>query len=196
MGRMIRVYGYEVPHSTQHVQYLRHLTQIILPTINGKVLAILPTGKIGNCFNRLETSGYYWSGARSGFDHVVFSGPNSDHTGGSSGYMFTRPETATSDTANIVLPMIDLNTILTPELSFWWHMYGQAINRLNVYARTPSGPEILLGSIVGSQTSSASGNWTKQTYSLNAFQGDTVIIRMEGRKGPAIFSRASPRSSP
>ena len=152
----------------------------------------LPTGKIGNCFNRLETSGYYWSGARSGFDHVVFSGPNSDHTGGSSGYMFTRPETATSDTANIVLPMIDLNTILTPELSFWWHMYGQAIDRLNVYARTPSGPEILLGSIVGSQTSSASGNWTKQTYSLNAFQGDTVIIRMEGRKGTGnIFTSFS-----
>ena len=149
-------------------------------------------GKIGNCFNRLETSGYYWSGARSGFDHVVFSGPNSDHTGGSSGYMFTRPETATSDTANIVLPMIDLNTILTPELSFWWHMYGQAIDRLNVYARTPSGPEILLGSIVGSQTSSASGNWTKQTYSLNAFQGDTVIIRMEGRKGTGnIFTSFS-----
>ncbi|MEL0146367.1 MAG: PKD domain-containing protein, partial [Schleiferiaceae bacterium] len=69
----------------------------------------------------------------------------------------------------------------------WWHMYGQAIDRLNVYARTPSGPEILLGSIVGSQTASASGNWTKQTYSLNAFQGDTVIIRMEGRKGTGNF---------
>ena len=71
-------------------------------------------------------------------------------------------------------------------------MYGQAIDRLNVYARTPSGPEILLGSIVGSQTSSASGNWTKQTYSLNAFQGDTVIIRMEGRKGTGnIFTSFS-----
>lgn len=152
----------------------------------------LPTGQIGNCFSRLETSGYYWSGARSGFDHVVFSGPNSDHTGGSSGYMFTRPETATSDTANIILPMIDLDTLLSPEFSFWWHMYGQAIDRLNVYARTPSGPEILLGSIVGSQTSSASGNWTKQTYSLNAFQGDTVIIRMEGRKGTGnIFTSFS-----
>lgn len=152
----------------------------------------LPTGQIGNCFSRLETSSYYWSGARSGFDHVVFSGPNSDHTGGSSGYMFTRPETATSDTANIVLPMIDLDTLLSPEFSFWWHMYGQAIDRLNVYARTPSGPEILLGSIVGSQTASASGNWTKQTYSLNVFQGDTVIIRMEGRKGTGnIFTSFS-----
>jgi PKD repeat protein len=152
----------------------------------------LTTGQIGNCFSRLETSGYYWSGARSGFDHVVFSGPNSDHTGGSSGYMFTRPETATSDTANIVLPMIDLDTLLSPEFSFWWHMYGQAIDRLNVYARTPSGPEILLGSIVGSQTASASGNWTKQTYSLNAFQGDTVMIRMEGRKGTGnIFTSFS-----
>ena len=152
----------------------------------------LTTGQIGNCFSRLETSSYYWSGARSGFDHVVFSGPNSDHTGGSSGYMFTRPETATSDTANILLPMIDLDTLLSPEFSFWWHMYGQAIDRLNVYARTPSGPEILLGSIVGSQTASASGNWTKQTYSLNAFQGDTVIIRMEGRKGTGnIFTSFS-----
>ena len=152
----------------------------------------LTTGQIGNCFTRFETSGYYWTGARSGFDHVVFSGPNSDHTGGSSGYMFTRPETATSDTANIVLPMIDLDTLLSPEFSFWWHMYGQAIDRLNVYARTPSSPEILLGSIVGSQTASASGNWTKQTYSLAQFQGDTVIIRMEGRKGTGnIFTSFS-----
>ncbi|MGA0303083.1 MAG: PKD domain-containing protein, partial [Schleiferiaceae bacterium] len=39
---------------------------------------------------------------------------------------------------------------------------------------------------------SASGNWTKQTYSLNAFQGDTVIIRMEGRKGTGnIFTSFS-----
>jgi len=152
----------------------------------------LTTGRIGNCFTRFETSGYYWTGARSGFDHVVFSGPNSDHTGGSSGYMFTRPETATSDTANIVLPMIDLDTLLSPEFSFWWHMYGQAIDRLNVYVRTPSGPETLLGSIVGSQTASASGNWTKQTYSLAQFQGDTVIIRMEGRKGTGnIFTSFS-----
>jgi PKD repeat protein len=152
----------------------------------------LTNGQIGNCFTRFETSGYYWSGARSGFDHVVFSGPNSDHTGGSSGYMFTRPETATSDTANIVLPMIDLDTLLSPEFSFWWHMYGQAIDRLNVYAQTPSGPETLLGSVVGSQTASASGNWTKQTYSLAQFQGDTVIIRMEGRKGTGnIFTSFS-----
>lgn len=152
----------------------------------------LTNGQIGNCFTRFETSGYYWTGARSGFDHVAFTGPNSDHTGGSSGYMFTRPETATSDTANIVLPMIDLDTLLSPEFSFWWHMYGQAIDRLNVYARTPSGPEILLGSIVGSQTASASGNWTKQTYSLAQFQGDTVVIRMEGRKGTGnIFTSFS-----
>lgn len=146
-----------------------------------------PNGQIGNCFTRFETSSYYWSGARSGFDHVVFSGPNTDHTGGASGYMFTRPETGAADTANIELPMIFLDTLQSPELSFWWHMYGQAIDRLNVYARTPNGPEVLLGSIIGSQTPNASSSWTKQTYSLSSFEGDTVIIRMEGRKGVGNF---------
>jgi PKD repeat protein len=151
-----------------------------------------PKGSIGNCFTRLETSGYFWTGARSGFDHVAFTGPNSDHTGGSSGYMFARAETSAFDTANIELPMIDLDTLKGPEFSFWWHMYGQAIDRLNVYVRSPGGPETLLGSIVGSQTASANGNWTKETYSLYSFTGDTVIIRMEALKNTGnIFTSLS-----
>jgi len=153
-----------------------------------------PSGQIGNCFTRFEddNDGYFWTGARSGFDHFAFTGPQTDHTGGSSGYLFARANSATSDTANIELPPVFLGQLLSPEFSFWYHMYGNSIGGLNVYARSPGGSDTLISSFTGAQQSGGAA-WLKNTTSLSTFLGDTVVITLQAIKasGSSFFTYSS-----
>ena len=149
-----------------------------------------PSGRIGNCFNRLEdgSSGYYWTGARSGYDHFAFTGPNNDHTGGTSGYFFANATSLVVDTANMEFPEVSLVQVLSPEFSFWYHMYGLQIDRLNVFVRRIGGTDSLISTIVGQQQSSANQAWLKQTCSLNGYQSDTVVITFQAiKKGSGGF---------
>ena len=154
-----------------------------------------PSGQIGNCFTRFEddNDGYFWTGARSGFDHFAFTGPQTDHTGGSSGYLFARANSATSDTANIELPPVFLGQLLSPEFSFWYHMYGNSIGGLNVYARIPGGSDTLLSSFTGAQQSNSGSAWLKNTVALSTFLGDTVVITLQAIKasGSSFFTYSS-----
>ena len=152
----------------------------------------LPSGKIDNCFTSFENNsdGFWWSGARSGYDHNSFTGPTSDHTGGLSGYLFTKTTTSTADTAKIELPAVYLGQLQSPEFSFWYHMYGGAIQGLKVYVRKSGGSDTLIANFNGQQsTSSNSFAWLKKTCSLSSFQGDTVIVSFEAYKnsGTNIF---------
>ena len=143
-----------------------------------------PSGQIGNCFSRFEddSDGYFWTGARSGYDHYVFTGPLTDHTGGSSGYLFTRALNQVVDTAAIELPAVYLGQLLSPEFSFWYHMFGSSIGQLKVFARSPGGTDSLLTSFSGQQQSNSTSAWLKSTSSLGSFSGDTVIITLQGIK--------------
>ena len=149
----------------------------------------LPSGKIDNCFTSFENNsdGFWWSGARSGYDHNSFTGPTSDHTGGLSGYLFTKTTTSTADTAKIELPAVYLGQLLSPEFSFWYHMYGGAIQGLKVYVRKSGGSDTLIANFNGQQsTSSNSFAWLKKTCSLSSFQGDTVIVSFEAYKNTGV----------
>lgn len=151
--------------------------------------AFSPSGAIGNCFTRFEdrSDDYFWSGARSGYDHAVFTGPQNDHTGGFSGYIFTRALGSTADTAKIELPLVYLGQLLSPEFSFWYHMYGNGIAGLKVYARKLGGSDTLIATFTGAQQTSPTSSWTKQACSLSAFQGDTVIVSFQAFSGAPSF---------
>ena len=156
--------------------------------------AFSPSGAIGNCFTRFEdrSDDYFWSGARSGYDHAVFTGPQNDHTGGFSGYIFTRALGSTADTAKIELPLVYLGQLLSPEFSFWYHMYGNGIAGLKVYARKLGGSDTLIATFTGAQQTSPTSSWTKQACSLSAFQGDTVIVSFQAFSGaPSFFGYTS-----
>jgi PKD repeat protein len=149
-----------------------------------------PSGSIGNCFTRFEddANGYYWTGARSGYDHFAFTGPNNDHTGGTSGYFFANATSQVVDTANMEFPEVSLGQVLSPEFSFWYHMYGFQIDRLNVFVRRIGGADSLISTIIGQQQSSANQAWLKQTCSLNGYQSDTVVITFQAiKKGSGGF---------
>ena len=143
-----------------------------------------PSGTIGNCFTRLEggNSGYYWTGARSGYDHYVFTGPDVDHTPGPSGYFFANASSQAADTANMELPEVYLGQLLSPEFSFWYHMYGDNIDRLNVFIRRRGRSDSLLTTIIGEQQTSAGQPWLQKTCSLNGYQNDTVTVTFQAIK--------------
>ena len=144
-----------------------------------------PSGEIGNCFSRFEDSNdpYFWTGARSGFDHYFQTGPLNDHTGGSSGYFFSRITSTGIDTAKIELPAVYLGQVQIPEFSFWYHMKGPGIGGLNVYIRKLGGSDTLIANFNGQQQANSQAAWLKKTCAINAFQGDTVIVSFQAFKG-------------
>ncbi len=75
-------------------------------------------------------------------DHLLSlrsnTGPSGDHTPAAGGkYMYTETSTFTAGTSTILTsPAIDLAPLDTPQLSFWYHMYGADIAGLTLEVST------------------------------------------------------------
>ena len=63
------------------------------------------------------------------------------------------------------LPEVYLGQLLSPEFSFWYHMYGDNIDRLNVYVRRRGGNDSLLTTLIGEQQTSAGQPCAKNLFS-------------------------------
>ena len=152
------------------------------------------TGDIDQCWLRSDTEDLFWTGGNSTTSHYAGTGPSGDHTTGTGGYAFTRsssPWTSTVDT-ELRTPLIDLDTLQSPELTFWYHMFGPDIDKLRVFVKKPSDPAVLVNTITGQQQNSSTASWLKRTVSLLAYEGDTVqIIFKAYRNGSGAFSYRS-----
>jgi PKD repeat protein len=147
-------------------------------------------GEIDDCWNRSDTLDYFWTGGGT-TAHYFGTGPSGDHTSGSGGYAFARSATPFSNTADTEFrtPLIDLDTLQSPELTFWYHMYGAAIDKLRIYIKASGQPAALLKTINGQQQTSSNASWTKETLSLSAYENDTVqIIFKAWRDGTGSFT--------
>jgi PKD repeat protein len=150
-------------------------------------------GDIDDCWQRSDSTDYFWTGGGT-VAHYFNTGPSGDHTSGNGGYVFARsgtPFTSTADT-DLKTPFIDLDTLQSPQLTFWYHMFGDQIDKLRVYIKPLSGTASLLTTISGQQQTSASANWQKATVNLAAFQGDTIQLVFRAMKtGTAATFRAA-----
>src|SRR5690606_10555564 len=77
--------------------------------------------------------------------------------------------------------LIDLRALTVPELSFWYHMYGNAIGSLVVEIDNGSG-YTQLWSKTGQQQNSGTDAWKEAVISLAAYANDTVQIRFKADK--------------
>ena len=134
-------------------------------------------GDIDECWLRNDTTDYFWTGGGS-VAHYFNTGPSGDHTSGNGGYVFARSGTPFTSTANTELrtPLIDLDTLQSPQLTFWYHMYGTHIDKFRVFIKPLGSTASTLLTITGQQQGSSNANWTKATINLAAYQGDTVQI--------------------
>lgn len=137
-------------------------------------------GQIDGCWVRTDSTGYFFkSGPPT--NHSTGTGPSGDHTSGTGGYLFTEANTGfgggNSLITSIESPFVDVSGLTAPELTFWYHMYGGLINKLEVYVREYSGSWSKIQTVTGAQQSAAADAWKESILDLSSYSGDTVQVK-------------------
>lgn len=110
------------------------------------------------------------------------TGPLDDHTPGGNIYVYTETSSGSQgDTYTLTTPCIDLSTITSPRLSFWYHMFGDDMGVLRTSVIV-GGVATQLDSIVGQQQTAETDPWLERVVNLAAYQGQTVQIVFTGNR--------------
>ncbi|UCG15166.1 MAG: hypothetical protein JSV19_07690, partial [Phycisphaerales bacterium] len=114
------------------------------------------------------------------------TGPSGDHTTGSGYYAYTESSSSgyPNKTAILNSPCFDLSPLTTPEITFWYHMYGATMGELNVEVSDDDcATWTTLWTLAGDQ-----GNqWFPGLIDLSAYSG-TIKIRFRGVTGTSYTS--------
>ena len=139
-------------------------------------------GTLAPCWNRSNLQGYFMTPGPQGFTNTL-TGPSADHTTGTGKYLVSVVTSTLGATlfADVVTPALSTVPLDTPEVSFWYHMYGADITGLTL--------EVFNGlqwsqvwSATGQQQSANSDPWLKAIVSLAAFQDDTIKLRFKASR--------------
>ena len=134
---------------------------------------------IDACWQRSPTNGngYFW-GTGTGTTPTVNTGPDADNTTGSDNYIYTEASTGGYQSVAIITsPLIDLDSLTTPEVEFYYHMYGQYCGQLFVDVWNQQSGWTTVFSISGQQQDSSSQAWIKESVTLSNYVDDTVLVR-------------------
>ena len=117
----------------------------------------------------------------------VNTGPDLDHNPGTAAgkYIYLEASACFGKEAVAVSPCFDLTTTTSPQLKFWYHMYGADMGELHV--------DILFNDVwqndIISVISGDQGNqWLQQSIDLTPYTGGIVNIRFRGITGPDFTS--------
>lgn len=140
-------------------------------------------GTIDGCWNR-DSIFYLWKSGPAQFVST-FTGASVDHTTGSSTGKYLQTErigfTSQGDSAVITSVPIDLSALTTPELTFWYHMFGTEIDQLALFVSDDDGATFTQENVInGQQQNSNSAAWLEATINLSAYANDTILLRFKG----------------
>ena len=109
------------------------------------------------------------------------------------GVGYVHPEASNSDniTMELASPAIDLDSLLKPYMSFYYHMYGADMGDLNVDVYDGSTWHKGVWSISGQQHSSKSAPWTKAKLDISAYKDTATKIRFRAITGNGYKSDMS-----
>ncbi|MDR9442638.1 MAG: hypothetical protein RI842_07950, partial [Schleiferiaceae bacterium] len=139
----------------------------------------------GNCYLSTTTSAPNWE-TNSGGTTSSATGPTSDKSG-SGIYVYTETSGASAgDTTSLITPDIDISGVTTPELTFWYHMYGEAIGSLEVDVWDGSTWSNEL-TINGEQQTANSDPYRKAIVDLSNYSGN-IKLRFFVTVGSTGFS--------
>ena len=96
-------------------------------------------GSLNGCWDRDSYTTYNWIKAPSANTSLAsFTGPSGDHTNGGQGYLSTSAYffAASSSSTSLITPYIDLANDSVPQVSFWYHMFGADIEKLEISIAT------------------------------------------------------------
>ncbi len=134
-------------------------------------------GSIDPCWERTFANSYFWAVEQNG-TLSANTGPSQDHTTGAGKFMFTDGNQTPQNT-ELKTPDIDLSPLNHPELRFWYHMYGNSINKLEVDVWNGTA-WVNETTINGAQQTSSNDPWTEVVVSLSAYANDTIQVRFNG----------------
>jgi hypothetical protein len=134
-----------------------------------------------------STTLYRWI-VRSGATATANTGPDVDNTIGnvSGKYIYTQSASGIQgDEATAMLPCLDLTTMTYPGLEFYYHMYGDQIDRLYIDVLN-NGVWLAVDSIIGQQQTSGSQPWIRRQVNLSGYINETIKVRFRGIRGVGV----------
>ncbi len=135
--------------------------------------------QIDYCWERPSTNNPNF-GTRAGATGSANTGPSADNSG-TGKYIYTEASNGATGTGEIITPWIVVsNSIVSPTLEFFYHMYGGNITSLEVQIDNGSGFGASLKTITGAQQTSSADAWKSDTLDINSFKGDTIRIKFLG----------------
>lgn len=148
-------------------------------------------GTIDPCWSASDDAIHlFWTPAPPAFISNT-SGPDGDHTTGVGDYAFIDAGffVSSQDTAILESPLIDVSSLTTPELTFWYHMYGANISalRLYVFDGTSWSQEFIAS---GQQQNSKQDPWTEAVVNLSAYANQTIKLRFVGKRTSSTGNNA------
>ncbi len=116
------------------------------------------------------------------------TGPSDDHTPGAGDtymYLETSCTSASTRFAYLETPVFDFTSATSPQLSFWYHMYGATIGTLNFEVSTNGGTSwTTLFTRTGAQQNSSAASWQQAVVNIAAYGGQSnVKFRFSGSTG-------------
>jgi len=115
-----------------------------------------------------------------------YTGPIIDHTLGTSQGMYIYTEASSGsnlDTAQFIIPCVDLSGVQIPVLSFWYHMYGNDVYKLNIDIYSSAQWYNNIYSITAPQQTSYTDAWKEALVDLSAFASESIKIRFTAIRG-------------
>ncbi len=147
---------------------------------------------LANCWRLgASTSGLRWEteDATGANENSLATGPFFDNTTPSTaGGLYLYLETSsglTGDRAFVTSPEFNLAGLTTPELSFYYHMYGATVDTLRVDVFNNGVWDLNVWSIFGQQQTAGSSPWTLASVPLAGYTGN-VVVRFMGRRGTSF----------
>ncbi len=115
------------------------------------------------------------------------TGPSQDQNSiGSGNYLYLESSNSFFNASALLLSnCIDLTSVTSPQLSFWYHMFGAAMGELHV--------DVIQNGVVSLDVTPAIiGNqgdvWRNRTINLSAYVGQIIQLRFRGIRGTSFTS--------
>jgi len=121
------------------------------------------------------------------------TGPDVDHTLGTAAgqYMFTESSSPNypSMIAHLTTPTLDISSLSSPGLAFWYHMCGATMGELHVDVYH-NGAWVLdaMPALVGPQQAATSDPWLQAIVDLSPYTSTPIQVRFRGITGSSYTS--------
>ena len=123
---------------------------------------------------------------KSGGTTSTGTGPTGAHEG--TWYMYTETSGFSNKTAIIETPQFNIDTIFSPMVSFYYHMYGATMGDLYFEVLNGQGAWVTLWSMSGQQQTANAEAWREAIVDVSMYQTDTTKFRFRGQTGTSYTS--------